>query len=324
MVRALLVTRDDDGVESGFTELDEAALGEGDTLVEVSWSSLNFKDGLALRGDAGVMRTSPLVPGIDVVGRVLESSGGWAPGDEVVLTGAGCGETRHGGYAARARLDGARLVAVPQALGARRAAAIGTAGFTAALAVDQLERYGIPDGPVIVTGASGGVGSIAIALLAAAGREVVAVTGSDAEHDYLRRLGAAEVRHRDEFSEPGRPLQRAHWAGAIDSVGSHTLANLLAQTTYGGAVAACGLVQGADLPGSVHPFILRGVALLGVNSVETPTPRREEVWRRLARDLDPAVLDGLTTEIGLDAVPEAAERILRGGTRGRTVVRVAD
>jgi acrylyl-CoA reductase (NADPH) len=322
MARALQVTRSDDGAELAFVDRDDDALGEGGTLVDVAFSSLNYKDGLALRGSPGVVRTSPLVPGIDLVGTVVDSSDGWSAGDEVVVTGAGLGETRDGGYAERMRVDGGVAVRVPERFGARRAAAIGTAGFTAALAVDALDRHGIPDGPVLVTGATGGVGSIAIALLAAAGREVVAATGSAEAHDRLRALGASEIVDRRDLAEAGRPLQRQRFAGVVDSAGSRTLVNAIAQLRYGGAAAACGLVQGDDLPGSVHPFILRGVALLGINSVETPVERRREVWARLERDLDVDVLDGLTTEIGLRDLPDAGERILAGRVDGRTVVRI--
>ncbi|WBU37173.1 MDR family oxidoreductase [Homoserinibacter sp. YIM 151385] len=321
MAQALLVTRDGDEVRRELRELPDAELGEGDTLVELAYSSLNFKDGLALDGSRGVMRVDPLVPGIDAVGRVLESSGGrWQPGDEVVLTGAGLGETRHGGYADRARLDGGLLVRVPAELGMRRAAALGTAGVTAALSVLALERHGIPDGPVLVTGATGGVGTLAVALLARAGREVVAATGSPDQSGLLERLGASSLLDRAELAERGKPLQRARWSGAVDSIGGIPLANVLAQTVPGGAVAACGLVGGAELPTSVHPFILRGVSLLGIHSVELPLAAREEVWTRLARDIDPTLLDALTTEVPLAEVEDAGARILRGATTGRVVV----
>lgn len=326
MVRAIQVTKGGgDGPTAGprFVELNDDELGEGDTLVDVLWSSLNYKDGLALAGNPGVVRVSPLVPGIDVVGRVVESADArLAPGTEVVLTGAGLGETRNGGYAERARIDGALAVPVPAPLHARDAATIGTAGFTAAQAVLALEDRGIPDGPIAVTGASGGAGSIAIALLAAAGREVVAVTGSPDAHDWLRELGATDFVDRAEFSEPGKPLQAERWAGAIDGAGGATLHNLLAQTRHGGAVAAYGLVQSAELHTSVHPFILRGVALLGINSVEAGAVERARVWERLARDLDAELLADMTTEIALDDVVDAGAAILAGRTRGRTVVAV--
>jgi acrylyl-CoA reductase (NADPH) len=325
MVRALVVERSDDGVTSGIRDVPEGELGDGDVLVEVAWSGLNYKDGLALAGNPGVMRVSPLIPGIDLAGTVVESADGrWRAGDAVVLTGAGLGETRHGGYAERARVPGAVLVRVPEVFGVRGAAAIGTAGFTAAQAVLALERHGIPDGPVIVTGATGGVGSIGVALLAAAGREVVAVSGKPEQHALLRELGAADVLPREEFAEAGRPLQARRWAGALDGVGGATLHNLLAQTVQWGAVASYGLVGDARLETTVQPFILRGVSLLGINSVEATPPMREEVWARLARDLDPAVLERLTSEVGLGEVEEAGERILHGGLHGRTVVRVRD
>lgn len=318
-------------VEAGAAGIREFAeeRSEGDVLVDVLWSSLNFKDALALAGTPGVARVSPLVPGIDVVGRVLESADArWRPGDEVVLTGAGLGETRHGGYAERARLPGELLVRVPEVLGARRAAAVGTAGVTAAQAVLALERHAAsafdpPDGPVLVTGASGGLGGIAVALLAASGRKVIASTGRASEAARLRSLGAAEVIDRAELSEPGKPLQRMRWAAAIDGVGGATLANVLAQTRHGGAVAACGLAASAELPTSVHPFILRAVTLIGIDSVGASLPEREAVWARLARDLDPALLDASTSEITLDGVLAAGPRILAGQIAGRTVVRVA-
>ncbi|MBI5161542.1 MAG: oxidoreductase [Micrococcales bacterium] len=329
MVRALVVTRDESGSSAGIRDLTEAELGDEAVLVEVLWSSLNYKDGLALAGNPGVARVSPLVPGIDVVGRVLESADArCAPGDEVVLTGSGLGETRHGGYAERARVPGELLVRVPEELGARRAAAIGTAGFTAAQAVLALERHAAsafqaPDGPVLVTGASGGVGTVAVALLAASGREVVASTGRASEAERLRRLGASEVVDRAELAAAGAPLQRMRWAAAIDSVGGATLANVLAQTRSGGTVAACGLAASADLPTSVHPFILRAVALLGINSVDASLAEREAVWARLARDLDPELLDASSTELRLDDVIAAGPRILAGEIAGRTLVRVA-
>lgn len=329
MVRALVVTRGDDGVSVGFRDVADAELGEGDVLVEVLWSSVNFKDGLALAGNPGVARVSPLVPGIDVVGRVMTSDKArWARGDEVVLTGAGLGETRNGGYAEQARVPGQLLVRVPDALGARRAAAIGTAGFTAAQAVLALERHAAssfdaPDGPVLVTGASGGLGSLAVVLLAASGRDVVASTGRAAEADRLRELGASEVIDRAELAEPGKPMQRMRWAAAIDSVGGPTLANALAQTRHGGAVAACGLAGSDRLDATVLPFILRAVSLLGINSVEASLAEREAVWERLARELDPALLDASTSEIPLDDVVDAGPRILAGEIAGRTVVRVA-
>ncbi|OJX67676.1 MAG: hypothetical protein BGO94_02330 [Micrococcales bacterium 72-143] len=325
MVRALQMTRDGEGASARFVELDESELGEGEVLLDVAYSSLNFKDGLALRGDRGVARVSPLVPGIDVVGTVATSSDErWAPGDEVVLTGAGLGETRNGGYSIRARVPSDDLVRVPEKLGMRRVAAIGTAGFTAAQAVLALEHADIPDGDVVVTGATGGLGSIAVMLLAASGRRVVAATGHPDDRGYLERLGASELLGRAELQQAGKPLQGSRWAGAVDVAGGTTLATLLAQTRYGGAVASCGLVEGPELATTVMPFILRGVSLLGINSVEAPLVTRDRVWERLERDLDLALLDSLTTEIALDEVPGYAGRILAGDTRGRIAVRVGD
>lgn len=325
MVRALQVTRHDEGADARFVELDENELGDGEVLLDVAYSSLNFKDGLALRGDRGVARISPLIPGIDVVGTVASSSDErWQAGDEVVLTGAGLGETRNGGYSTRARVPADSLVHVPERLGMRRAAAIGTAGFTAAQAVLALERAGLPDGDVVVTGATGGLGSIAVMLLAASGRRVVAATGHPDDRGYLERLGASELLDRAELQQAGKPLQASRWAGAVDVAGGTTLASLLAQTRYGGAVAACGLVEGPELTTTVMPFILRGVSLVGINSVEAPLVTRARVWERLDRDLDLGLLDSLTTEITLDEVPDHAGRILSGDTRGRIAVRVAD
>lgn len=325
MVRALQVTRDDEGASARFVELDESELGDGEVLLDVAYSSLNYKDGLALRGDRGVARISPLIPGIDVVGRVVESADGrWQPGDEVVLTGVGLGETRNGGYSTRARVPAEALVRVPEKLGMRRAAAIGTAGFTAAQAVLALEHCDIPDGDIVVTGATGGLGSIAVMLLAASGRRVVAATGHPDDRGYLERLGASELLDRSELQQTGKPLQASRWAGAVDVVGGTTLASLLAQTRYGGSVAACGLVESPELATTVMPFILRGVNLLGINSVEAPLVTRDRVWDRLERDLDLGLLDSLTTEIGLDEVPGYASRILAGDTRGRIAVRVRD
>ncbi|MCU1576873.1 MAG: adhT [Leifsonia sp.] len=313
--------------------LTDAFLMPGAVTIAVEYSCLNFKDGLALAGKPGVVRTSPLIPGVDLVGSVEASDDPrWKAGDRVILNGAGIGERHHGGLAERARVDGGALVRLPQSFTSEQAAAIGTAGFTAMLAVLALERQGVtPDAAasagysadILVTGAAGGVGSVAIAILARLGYRVTASTGrAAAESDYLTRLGASEIIDRAELSDPGKPLQSQRWAGVIDSVGSHTLANAIAQTRYGGAVAACGLAQGADLPASVLPFILRGVTLVGINSVDAPLPHREEAWSRLAADLDPALLAEMTTSIPLaDAVPRASD-ILAGRVRGRTVVDV--
>jgi acrylyl-CoA reductase (NADPH) len=310
--------------KASLQSVDDSVLMPGDVTIEVRYSSINYKDGLAVTGRPGVVRSFPLIAGIDLVGTVSASSDPrWAAGDEVILNGAGLGETHHGGLAERARVGGGSLVRLPDGVSALQAAAIGTAGFTAALAVLALERGGItPDsGDVLVTGASGGLGSIAIALLARRGYGVTASTGRiDELGGYLRRLGAAELVDRAAFSEPGKPLQRQRWAAAIDSVGSVTLANTLAQVTYGGIVASCGLAQGSDLPTTVMPFILRAVSLVGINSVEAPVEKREEAWRLLANDLDRALLDEMTSVVPLAESFSAAERILAGELHGRTVV----
>jgi len=301
-------------------DLKDAELGDGDVVVDVEWSGINYKDGLALAGNPGVMRTSPLIPGIDLVGTVATStSSRWTAGDRVILNGWGIGETRNGGLGDRAIVDGDWLIARPDSISARRAAAIGTAGFTAALSVLAL---GDVRGDILVTGASGGVGSIAIALLAASGHSVIASTGRPQHRDYLLGLGAVDTIDRTELEAPGRPLQKQRWAGAIDSVGGMTLANAIAQTNYGGTVTACGLVGGADLPTTVMPFILRGVTLAGINSVECPRPQREAAWELLARDLDLDLLDSLTVSIPLEGAIAAGAAILRGELRGRTVVDV--
>ncbi|MBX0301210.1 oxidoreductase [Cryobacterium sp. 1639] len=329
--RAIVVTRTEDETgartqSAAMTTLDDDALMAGDVTVAVEFSSINYKDGLALMGKPGVVRVWPLVAGIDLVGTVETSSDPrWAAGDRVILNGAGIGESHHGGLAERARVSGGSLVRLPDAVSAQRAAAVGTAGFTAMLAVLALERGGVsPDsGDVLVTGAAGGVGSIAILLLAARGYRVVASTGRGEElGDYLRGLGATEVLDRHTIDGAGKPLQTQRWAGAIDSVGSATLANILAQTNQGGVVASCGLAQGADLPTTVLPFILRAVTLAGINSVEAPLPLREEAWARLAAELDLDKLDSLTTVIPFADSFAAAESILAGRVHGRTVVDV--
>jgi acrylyl-CoA reductase (NADPH) len=323
MAKALQVTGDEDGAATVVLREDVAdgELGAGDVTVDIEWSGINYKDGLALSGNPGVMRTSPLIPGIDLVGTVAASdSARWKVGDEVVLNGWGIGETRNGGLADRAVVDGEWLVALPSGISAKRAAAIGTAGFTAALSVLALGDS--LNGEVLVTGASGGVGSIAIALLAKAGRRVIASTGSPAHRDYLLGLGAADTLDRAELEATGRPLQKARWAGGVDSIGGVTLANAIAQTAYGGTIAACGLVGGSDLPTTVMPFILRGVTLAGINSVECPRPQREAAWQLLARDLDLDLLDSLTTTIGLSDAVASGASILRGEGHGRTVVDV--
>jgi acrylyl-CoA reductase (NADPH) len=296
----------------------------GEVTIAVEYSTLNYKDALAITNKSPVVRSWPMIAGIDGAGTVLDSThAGWKAGDRVLLNGFGVGEMHKGCLAERARLKGDWLLHRPEVFGAREAMAIGTAGYTAMLCVLALERYGLApgDGEVLVTGATGGVGSIAVALLSRLGHEVVAATGKSSEADYLRRLGAAKVIDRAELAAPGKPLQKERWAGAIDAVGSHTLVNTLAQTRYGGAVAACGLAQGPDLPGTVMPFILRGVALLGVESVMVPIARRQEAWTRLARDLDAKQLEAMTSEIALDDAIDAAQRLLDGRVRGRIVVR---
>ncbi len=313
------------GAPAVLGTLSDAELMPGGVLLRVTHSTLNYKDGLALTGRAPVVRRWPMVPGIDLAGEVLESdSGEWRRGDRVVVNGWGLGETHLGGFAGRARVEAGWPVALPGAFSPAQAMAIGTAGYTAMLAVLALERHGLRpgDGAALVTGAAGGVGSVAVALLARLGWHVIASTGRPEEAGYLRALGAAEVLDRAELSGPGRPLGAERWAAAVDAVGSHTLANVLAGTRRGGAVAACGLAAGMDLPASVAPFILRGVALLGVDSVMCPRPRRLEAWGRLASDLDPATLGSMTRTVRLDEVGALAPRILDGQVRGRVVVEV--
>ncbi|WP_308466900.1 acrylyl-CoA reductase (NADPH) [Rathayibacter soli] len=307
-------------------ELTDDELMPGDVTIDVSHSGINFKDGLALAGKPGVVSTSPLIPGIDLVGTVTASDDPrWQPGEIVILNGDGIGERHHGGLAERARVRGDALVALPEGISPARAAAIGTAGFTAMLCVLALDRNGVtPDsGDILVTGAAGGVGSVAIALLSRRGYRVTASSGrAEAEAPYLIDLGASAIFDRTELGEPGRPMQKQRWAGAIDSVGSATLANVLAQTNYGGVVAACGLAQGADLPATVLPFILRAVTLAGVNSVDAPLPLRQQAWAALAAELDLELLDKLSTTIPLSDAFGRAEDILAGRVRGRTVVDV--
>lgn len=325
MFSAILIEKNEAGQSVALKQLDEAQLPEGDVTIDVAYSTLNFKDGLAITGKSPVVRKFPMVPGIDLAGTVRESSHpGWKAGDKVVLNGWGVGEVHWGGLAQVARLKGDWLVPLPSAFTERQAMAIGTAGYTAALCVDALVSYGVtPDqGEVLVTGATGGVGSVAIALLKKAGFTVAAATGKASEADYLTRLGAATIVDRGELAVPGKPLQKERWAGVVDAVGSHTLANACAQTRYGGAVAACGLAQGADLPATVMPFILRGVSLLGVDSVMAPKAPRMAAWERLARDLDPMLLDMIGREIGLGEAIQAASGLMDGTVRGRIVVDV--
>jgi acrylyl-CoA reductase (NADPH) len=307
-------------------EVGDDFLPEGDVTVAVEYSTINYKDALAITNKSPVVRSWPMVAGIDGSGTVLASSSPqWQAGDAFVLNGFGVGETHKGCLAGRARLKSQWLVRRPHAFSARQAMAIGTAGYTAMLCVLALERHGLRpgSGEVLVTGATGGVGSVAIALLAKLGHQVVAATGKPAEADYLKSLGASALIDRAELSAPGKPLQKERWAAVVDAVGSHTLANACAQTRYGGAVAACGLAQGMDLPATVAPFILRSVALLGVDSVMASLHLREQAWTRLARDLDPGLLERITTEIGLADAVDAAHRLLAGQVRGRTLVRTA-
>lgn len=322
--RAILVSRNDDKSQSvRVDEISEAELMEGDVTVAVEATTVNYKDGLAITGKAPVIRRFPLIPGIDFAGTVLSSGHArWKEGDKVLLNGWGVGETHYGAFAGRARVSGDWLVPLPETMSPLDAMAIGTAGYTAMLCVMALERHGIsPDrGPVVVTGAAGGVGSVAVSILSRLGYHVVASTGRTSEEAYLKELGAAEIIDRDELSGPARPLGKERWAGGVDAVGSHTLANVLSMTSYGGAVAACGLAQGMDLPSSVAPFILRGVSLLGIDSVMAPLGLREEAWRRLSDDLDRNKLSALSTMIGFDGIIEAAKAIVEGRIRGRVVV----
>jgi acrylyl-CoA reductase (NADPH) len=325
MFRAIVIDKAGDQQIVSVQQLDAAQLPEGDVTITVGFSTLNYKDGLAITGSTPVVRKFPMIPGIDLAGTVSDSSHpGWKAGDAVVLNGWGVGEGHWGGLAQTARIKGDWLVPLPAAFTARQAMAIGTAGYTAALCVDALIDFGVTpeQGEVLVTGATGGVGSVAVALLAKAGFTVAAATGKAAEGDYLRELGAASIIDRAELSGPGKPMQKERWAGVVDSVGSCTLANACAQTRYGGAVAACGLAQGADFPATVMPFILRGVSLLGIDSVMAPQPRRLAAWARLARDLDISKLDMIGHEIALaDAVAAAAD-LLAGKVRGRIIVDV--
>jgi acrylyl-CoA reductase (NADPH) len=323
--KAIRIDKAEKGTTVALTQFDEAELMDGDVTVRVEWSTLNYKDGLAVTGKAPVVRRFPMIAGIDLAGTVEQSSHPlWKAGDKVICNGWGMGETHLGAYAEKARVKGDWLVRLPEGMSTRDAMAIGTAGYTAMLAVLALEKQGLaPDnGPVVVTGAAGGVGSVAIAVLSKLGYHVIASTGRPAEAGYLRDLGAAEVIDRNELSGPAKPLAKERWAGGIDSAGSTTLANLLSMTKYGGAIAACGLAAGMDLPSSVAPFILRGVCLLGIDSVMCPIERRKTAWSRLATDLDQRKLTEITQEIGLDQVIGAGAKILAGQVRGRIVVKI--
>lgn len=322
--RALRLNKTDDGQSHEIVELNDDALMDGDVTVTVSHSTLNYKDGLALTGAAPVVREWPMIPGIDFAGTVESSDNPqFQPGDNVILNGWGVGEAHFGGYAQKARVKGDWLVKRPENISAARAMAIGTAGYTAMLCVMAIEPDTPTDtGEVLVTGAAGGVGSVAVALLAKLGYQVVASTGRPNEADYLTSLGAARIIDRADLSGQGRPLDKENWAAVVDAVGSHTLANAISQTRYGGTVAACGLAQGPDLPASVMPFILRGVTLRGVDSVMAPQALRQEAWARLAQDLDLEKLDAMTSTATLSDLPELGQKILAGQTRGRVVIDV--
>jgi acrylyl-CoA reductase (NADPH) len=325
MFKGILLTKPEGVYTAAVQSIDDSALGEGDVTVGVEWSTLNYKDGLAITGKSPVVRKFPLVPGIDFAGTVYSSKNPrWKVGDKVILNGWGVGEACSGGLAQTARVKGDWLVALPTAFTARQAMAIGTAGYTAMLCVLALEKHGVKpsDGEVLVTGANGGVGSVAIALLSRLGYTVVASTGRTAEAAHLQALGAIVVIDRAELSNPGKPLAKERWAAVVDSVGSHTLANACASTQYGGAVAACGLAQGMDFPASVAPFILRGITLYGIDSVMAALAKREQAWARLARDLDISKLDAITTEIGLEDAIGVAADLLAGTVRGRVVVKL--
>jgi acrylyl-CoA reductase (NADPH) len=324
--KAIVIRKGEDGQQTvGLSDFDESELMEGDVTLRVEWSTINYKDGLAVTGKAPVVRRFPMIAGIDAAGTVETSNHpDWKPGDRVVVNGWGCGETHLGFFGEKARVKGDWLVPLPPGIAARDAMAIGTAGYTAMLAVLALERHGLtPDrGPVVVTGAAGGVGSVAVAILAKLGWHVIASTGRSEEAGYLKELGAAEVIARQDLAGTPRPLAKERWAAGVDSVGSTTLANVLSMTRYHGAVAACGLAGGMDLPTSVAPFILRGVSLLGVDSVMCPQHLRREAWRRLDSDLDRRKLAQMTEEIGLDGVLDAGQRIVEGRVRGRIVVKI--
>jgi len=325
MFTGILIEKDDQGYRAAIKDIDESVLPEGDVLVNVSHSTINYKDALAITGKGPVVRKFPMVPGIDLVGTVEHSaSDKFKVGDKVLLNGFGVGETHCGGLAQKARLKSDWLIPLPKAFSPRQAMAIGTAGYTAMLCVIALEKNGItPDkGEILVTGANGGVGSFSIAILAKLGYKVVASTGRVEQAEYLKKLGAAEVIDRKILSEPGRPLAKERWAGAIDSAGSHTLANICASMQYGGVVAACGLAQGMDLPASVAPFILRGVTLAGIDSVMRPIEDRLEAWQRLGDILDPEVFADISTDISLSEVVATAEALMAGKIRGRVVVNI--
>ena len=325
MFKSLQLNKTDAGFSAAITDTDDAQLPAGDVLVRVEYSTLNYKDGLAITNTGPVVRSWPMVAGVDGAGTVLESShAGWAAGDRFVHNGWGLGETRWGLMSERARLQGDWLVRLPAAFSTRQAMAIGTAGYTAMLCVLALEKNGVTpaSGEVLVTGATGGVGSVAVALLGKLGYSVVAATGKAAEEAYLKQLGAASVIDRATLSAPGKPLQKERWAAVVDAVGSHTLANACAQTRYGGVVAACGLAQGADFPSTVMPFILRGVTLCGIDSVMAPIALRQKAWERLATDLDAAKLESMVEEVPMERAVEKAHALMAGQVRGRVIVKI--
>lgn len=323
--KAVRIDKADKGTTVALTQFDETELMDGDVIVRVEWSTVNYKDGLAVTGKAPVVRRFPMIAGIDFAGTVEASSNpNWKPGDKVIGNGWGMGETHLGAYAEKTRVKGDWLVRLPDGMTTRDAMAVGTAGYTAMLSVLALENHGLKpaDGPIVVTGAAGGVGSVAIAVLSKLGYQVIASTGRTSEEGYLKSLGASEIIDRNELSGPAKPLAKERWAGGIDSVGSTTLANLLSMTKYRGAIAACGLAAGMDLPSSVAPFILRGVCLLGIDSVMCPIELRKQAWARLATDLDHAKLAEITQEISLDQVIDAGAKVLAGQVRGRIVVKI--
>ena len=323
---AVIINRSEDKkISSALEVIDESQLPEGDVTIDVDYSTLNYKDGLAITGAAPVVRNYPMVPGIDIAGTVTESShANWKAGDKVILNGWGVGEGHWGGLAQKARVNGDWLIAMPEKLSSYQSMAIGTAGYTAMLCVMALQANGVKpeDGEILVTGANGGVGSFSVAILAAYGYTVVASTGRPEESDYLTALGATSCMDRAELSEPGKPLARERWAGVIDCVGSHTLANACASTKYGGTVAACGLAQGFDFPATVMPFILRGVTLAGVDSVNAPVAKRQEAWERLANTIKAETFESVVEKIALSEAIEAAGKLLKGEIRGRVVVDV--
>jgi acrylyl-CoA reductase (NADPH) len=324
MFKGILIQSDDSGYRASVADIDESQLPEGDVKIRVDYSSLNYKDGLAITGKSPVVRQFPMVPGIDLAGTVLESSNDrFKAGDQVLLNGWGVGEKHWGGLGQLARLQGKWLIPLPAGLTAKQAMAIGTAGYTAMLSVIALERGGItPErGKILVTGANGGVGSFAVAFLSRLGYQVIASTGRPEESEYLQKeLGAVEIIDRNELSSPGKPLGKERWAGAVDSVGSHTLANVCACTAYGGVVAACGLAQGMDFNASVAPFILRGITLAGIDSVMRPYQDRVEAWQRIADIIDAALLDKISVEIPLDDVIPTVHKLMDGKVRGRIIV----